>query len=260
VRIPLFLSVAGRWLRTEPRRRTGARLAFVTVALWARGRGLPLGRRPFVVAPTAPNGASVRLLLWDYIDVLVAREVFLDGDYVIPEALRPATIVDLGANSGIAARFLSAMFPSARIVAAEPDPRNLARLHRNVAGLGQVRVVEAAVAPEPGTANFVVASEGWASALSDGGPAEGTIEVACVTLDSLLDSGKADLLKVDIEGGEWPLLEAGALQAASDCIVGEAHYDGHDEQELRQWLRDFEVTVHKEHHGVASFTATRRRG
>jgi hypothetical protein len=30
-----------------------------------------------------------------------------------------------------------------------------------------------------------------------------------------------DLLKVYIEGAEWPLLEGGALQAASDCLIGE---------------------------------------
>ena len=85
-------------------------------------------------------------------------------------------------------------------------------------------------------------------------------EVECVTLDDLLGGVGADVLKVDIEGAEWPLLEAGALQAAGDCIVGEVHYDdGRDEGDLRRLLGGFDVTVHESRGRVASFTATRRR-
>jgi FkbM family methyltransferase len=257
VHAPLFLSVAGRWIRHEPRLRDGLRLAATTIALWARGRGAPLGTRPFVVHATAPNGRRARFALWDYIDMLVAREVFLDMDYRIPDGLEPRTIADLGANAGIAVRFFRAMYPGAAIVAAEPDPRNLERLRTNVGRLDGVHVVEAAVAPEPGRATFFVAPEGWASSLRDC-PGGVPCEVACVTLDGLLPGGRADLLKVDIEGGEWPLLEAGALQAASDCLVGEAHYHGHDEADLRRWLAGFDVTVHRETGTVASFTAVRR--
>ena len=257
VRIPLFMSVAARWLSHEPRARTGARLALATVALWARGRGLPLGGRPFVVTATTANGTPVRFRVWDYIDMLVAREIFLDRDYRVPEDLEPATIADLGANVGIAVRFLAAQYPAAEIVAAEPDPRNAARLRANVAGLGRVRVVEAAVAPEHGRAAFSLAAEGWASALGDENE-DPHIEVDCVTLDELLDGEAVDLLKLDIEGGEWPLLEAGALQATSDCIVGEAHFDErHDEGALRAQLTGFDVTIHRAGDDVASFTATR---
>jgi FkbM family methyltransferase len=257
VHVPLVLSVAGRWLRREPRLRDGARLALATVLLWARGRGVPLGRRPFVVRATAPNGRRARFALWDYIDMLVAREVFLDHDYRVPAGLAPRTIADLGANAGIAVGFFRAMYPGADIVAAEPDPRNLARLRSNVGGLPRVRVVEAAVAPEAGRSTFYVAPEGWASSLRDRGGGV-PCEVECVTLRGLLPGGRADLLKVDIEGGEWPLLAAGALQAASDCLVGEVHYDGNDEADLRRWLAGFDVTVHREAGTVASFTAVRR--
>ena len=77
-------------------------------------------------------------------------------------------------------------------------------------------------------------------------------------LADLLDGAKVDLLKVDIEGAEWPLLEAGDLQAASDCIVGEAHFDGHDEHDLLRLLDGFDVTVHGRHGPTARFTAIRR--
>ena len=57
--------------------------------------------------------------------MLVAREIFLDRDYRVPADLEPRTIVDLGANTGISVRFLRALYPSAEIVAAEPDPDEL---------------------------------------------------------------------------------------------------------------------------------------
>src|SRR3954454_24524186 len=151
MRLPLFISVAGRWIGHEPRRRFGLRLALTTLLLWGRHRGLPLGRRPFVVSVTAPNGAAATLRLWDYIDMLVAKEIFLDRDYRVPAGRKVSTIADLGANTGTAIRFFAALYPSARIVAVEPDPGTAARLRANVRGLECVEVAEAAVALERGT-------------------------------------------------------------------------------------------------------------
>ena len=168
-----------------------------------------------------------------------------------------STIADLGANTGIAVRFFAALYPSARIVAAEPDPGNAARLRANVRALHGVDVAEVAVAPERGTAPFFIAAEGWASSLTAQASSR-QVEVSCVRLADLLDGAKVDLLKVDIEGAEWPLLEAGDLQAASDCIVGEAHFGGYGEHDLLRLLDGFDVTVHGRHGATARFTAIRR--
>jgi FkbM family methyltransferase len=257
VRLPLFVSVAGRFLRHEPDRRNGVRLAVVTVALWARGR---LGRpaRPVRVEISIAGAPAVALCLWDYIDVLVAREVFLDGEYRLPPDLRPRTILDLGANSGITVRYFRALFPDAHVLAVEPDPANFRRLEVNCRGDTNVTLVQAAAAPEAGRATFYAVADGWASSLSERPDATPT-EVEALTVRDLLGRAgwtRVDLLKLDIEGGEWPLLHAGSIAESTDFIVGELHTDAeHTLAQARALLPGFRLAVLHEHGPAISFAA-----
>jgi FkbM family methyltransferase len=260
VRLPLFASVAARFLRHEPSRRDGTRLAAATVLLWARWRRRR-GPRPTSLAATV-EGRRVSFTAWSYIDMLVAREIFLDRDYRIPADLAPRTIVDLGANTGISVRFLRALYPAAEIVAAEPDPGNFQRLAANVSGDESTRLVQAAVGLEPGRVKFYPEEEGWASSLAPR-PGGHAIDVDLVTVRDLLDrlgTTRADLLKIDIEGAEWPLLERGALQEASGCLIGELHFgDGHTLADAKRLLAGFDLTLHRSDEAAACFTARRRR-
>jgi FkbM family methyltransferase len=260
VRFPLFVSVAARFLAHEPRRRDGARLAAATLLLWARGRG-GLRERPISLAATA-DGLRVSFTAWTYIDILVAREIFLDRDYRVPGDLEPRTIVDLGANTGISVRFLRALYPSAEIVAAEPDPANFERLEANTSGDQSTRLVKAAVGLESGRTTFYPEKDGWTSSLEPR-PDSHAIDVDLVTVTDLLGqigARQVDLLKVDIEGAEWPLLEGGALQGASGCLVGELHFDaGRELADAERLLAGFDVTFHHKSEAAASFTARRRQ-
>ena len=260
MRLPLFVSVAARFLAHEPRRRDGARLAAATVLLWARGRA-GLGGRPTSLAATA-DGHRVHFTAWTYIDLLVAREIFLDRDYRVPPDLEPRTIADLGANTGISVQFLRALYPSAEIVAAEPDPANFQRLEANTSGDESTRLVQAAVGLESGRTKFYPEKEGWTSSLES---RHGThaIEVDLVTVPELLGqvgAHQVDLLKVDIEGAEWPLLEAGALQGATGCLIGELHFGpGRALGDAKRLLAGFDVIFHRSNEAAACFTARRRR-
>ena len=174
------------------------------------------------------DGRRVGFTAWTYIDILVAREIFLDRDYRVPTDLEPMTIADLGANTGISVRYLRALYPSAEIVAAEPDPANFEHLEANTSGDETTRLVQAAVGLESGRTTFYPEKEGWASSLEPR-PDSRPIEVDLVTVSDLLahvGARHVDLLKVDIEGAEWPLLEEGALQDASGCLIGELHFGG----------------------------------
>jgi hypothetical protein len=69
-----------------------------------------------------------------------------------------------------------------------------------------------------------------------------------------------DLLKVDIEGAVWPLLEGGALQAASDCLIGELHFvNGRGLADAERLFAGFDLTFHRQNDTAACFTARRRR-
>jgi FkbM family methyltransferase len=146
-------------------------------------------------------------------DVMTLDVVFSQGEYRFPNAIRSeldsrigATpkVADLGANIGLFGAWILGRFPGAEILAVEPDPDNAA-VHRRMIEANERattwRLVEAAAMTSAGTVRFS-AGEFARSRLADGD--DGAIEVEAVDVFTLLDD--VDLLKIDIEGAEWPIL------------------------------------------------------
>jgi FkbM family methyltransferase len=132
-------------------------------------------------------------------------------------------------------------------------------LSANVAGLPGVTVHAAAVAPSSGEATFYSTPEGWSSSLSPAAAGR-AVTVRCATVDELLAGAgleRVDVVKLDIEGGEWPLLDAGALRRATGCIVGELHHRRPDESldRARRALPGWTFTVHGGPGSESTFTA-----
>lgn len=115
-----------------------------------------------------------------------------------------AVIYDVGANAGFYSMLGSVLTgPTGRVIAFEPSPRNLAflREHVRLNALGNVSILDLAVAEQPGTASFKSGSSGATGSLAVGGD----LEVRTSSLDSLVESRvipPPNLIKMDIEGGE----------------------------------------------------------
>jgi FkbM family methyltransferase len=146
------------------------------------------------------------------VDVITLDEIFRLGHYeppieaasILRRARRSPRVVDLGANIGLFGALVRRTYPNAKIVAFEPDPANAALLRRTIeANGGQVRwrLVEACAAPEDGTAPFV-AHEDTSSRVEADARAETMVQA--VDVFPFLED--VDLLKIDIEGAEWPIL------------------------------------------------------
>jgi len=136
-------------------------------------------------------------------DLGVLAEVFGEGVYAPPRRLgTPGRILDLGGNVGLFGAWALARWPGAQITSVEPDPHNLEVLERCVAlNGGRWRVVGAAASARAGELRFS-AGRFACSAVADAGA--GTVRVPAV--DVLPWLARADLAKIDIEGGEWELL------------------------------------------------------
>jgi FkbM family methyltransferase len=118
---------------------------------------------------------------------------------------RPLRVVDLGANIGLFEVFLADRAPVGRIVAYEPDPDNLALLRRNAAESGsgaRWEVVPAAAWTRDGTLAFMAGRFAESRVPQEAGAP--TVQVPA--RDVFRDLADVDLLKIDIEGGEWPIL------------------------------------------------------
>ena len=157
-------------------------------------------------------------------DVVTLGEVFHEHQYSPIDDVRPMLldvrrIVDLGANVGLFGAQALARWPAAKIVAFEPDPENAAIHQRTIVAnrlVDRWRLIQAAACDRDGRAAFV-AGHAALSHLADPGHREATIEVTLV--DALPYLAHADLVKMDIEGGEWAILGSPRFPAAPPRVL-----------------------------------------
>lgn len=122
-------------------------------------------------------------------------------------------VYDVGANVGYYSVLASKVLDrTGQVIAFEPDPQNIAFLHRHleVNGIENVQVVEAAVSDRCGEAIFQQEPSRYMGALSQ----NGTLRVRILSLDDFIRSGafpSPDVIKIDVEGAEQHVL-SGASQ------------------------------------------------
>ena len=146
-------------------------------------------------------------------DVATFDEVFVTREYDLPcEQLSPRHILDLGANVGFTSVLFAAQWPEARILAVEPEPRNLALLKRNTGAYPGIESLHAAVWARPAT--LAVLDPGAdANAFRMVEAAEGRDGIPAFTIPQLMERlgcAQLDLLKMDVEGAEAEILREAA--------------------------------------------------
>ncbi len=122
-------------------------------------------------------------------------------------------IVDAGANIGASAVHFGCSFPSARIVAIEPEKSNFELLLSNTKGLS-VEYLLAALAANSGLVDLVDPGLGHWAFRTSSVPAEGrpvSQKVQCVTVNEIYQTHSERcapfIVKIDIEGGEYDVFQ-----------------------------------------------------
>ena len=164
-----------------------------------------------------------------------AFEVFVDRFYDSPRAIAPNSvqyIVDLGANVGMSILFWLHNYPKAHIEAFEPHPTHVARLRTNLAlneAEGRVTLHPTAAGVRPG--RMALTDEGMSSSVVALDAVRNAIPVDVEDAYETLLAREIDILKIDIEGGEFPILEDARFpQIAARALAMEWHRreDGRD--------------------------------
>lgn len=145
-------------------------------------------------------------------DVDVFRQIFISEEYAPCSNLGGIrTIVDCGANIGLASMYLLDHYPLARVLAIEPDPGNAELCRRNLRSFGDRAQVESLGIwasgdwEKPARLCFDRrAGDGreWAIAVREA-RADEEADSPGIAMRAICDRvGHVDLLKVDIEGAE----------------------------------------------------------
>jgi FkbM family methyltransferase len=177
--------------------------------------------RSVFTATSAPVVTDVRLA--DRFDMridlseIVGNDLYCMGDHYEAPTLAlwtalardAATIVDLGSHIGLYACAAAAVNPRARILAVEAFAPNVAMLRVNAAQFPNVTPVHAAIAATTGRSTFRTSWIAGGGYLDDAARDAGGFAVDTIALDDFAaqqDLAHVDLLKIDLEGLEQPLL------------------------------------------------------
>lgn len=157
-------------------------------------------------------------------------------------------ILDLGANVGLFGAYALHRWPGAEIQSFEPDPTNLRMLGRLIADNELERrwsVTPAAVAGSNGEMSFesglladshlLAGSAGARAVATQGSRVEAASRTITVRATDLFEQDHdVHLMKMDIEGGEWPILsDPRFARLKADVLVLEWHARGCPEQDAR---------------------------
>ena len=140
---------------------------------------------------------------------------------------RPLRIVDCGSNIGLSAIWFLQNYPGCELTCYEADSRlaKIAKANIKSAGFSGDQIINAAVWIEDGKIGF-----------AGSGDDKGTVShesekrVDCIDLSRAI-SEETDLLKMDIEGAEFPVLkklfETGVIQRVKRIVVELHDVDAH---------------------------------
>jgi len=165
-------------------------------------------------------------------DQIVFQKIFLENEYRPRDPVEPRWILDAGANVGYATLWFTAQYPSAQIIALEPNPANFERLKFNCGHLRNVQLIHGALWREDGELVLQMEADGkslqsWGTrtvAATEGGETR----TQCFSIDSIMAQYGVDhfgFVKVDIEGAEKEVFEAKDAKwiGKSDLLAIEVH-------------------------------------
>lgn len=172
-------------------------------------------------------------------DVDIFRKFYAYGYYNLPEEIqarlgslaRPVDVLDLGANVGFFEVFTRERLDIGRVTCFEPDPANAEVLEgvRDANG-ADWQIIRACASNRDGRALFDSGRKNFSRVSSSG-----DADVACVDVFGYI--AQADLVKMNIEGCEWGILQDARLADASAAWIVEYHRIANPQTEIHALCR-----------------------
>lgn len=144
-------------------------------------------------------------------DLETFEEIFFTNLYDVSLPFAPKTIVDAGANIGLASVFFHLKYPKAEIVAIEIEKHNMAQIKRNTKSIENFELLQKGLFnrkaffkvedPYNATNSFQIREV----------PSSEPFDIESITLDEIINLKNwqtIDILKIDIEGAEKELFES----------------------------------------------------
>ena len=178
-------------------------------------------------------------------DLATFREIFVNGEYdvsrlgiiaaidkrfkAVLDRGRIPLVVDVGANIGLASRYLAYHYPKAEFLLIEASHESASVAKLNAKAIQNSRVVEAAVWDKDGQNLKLIRTQDASTRSLSEAVCDGEFEVVVTsTLDTILIGRLEDLVlvKMDIEGAESRVLSPSSKWLATSPIILIEPHDG----------------------------------
>ncbi|MBW0179122.1 FkbM family methyltransferase [Sediminibacterium sp.] len=148
----------------------------------------------------------------NFSDKYTFKQVFLDDQYNISLPFEPKTILDGGANIGLASAYFAHRFPDASIIAVEPSKTNFAMVEKNTAAFPQVKKICAGIWNKNAHLIIVNKADHDNAFMVEESYPENPEAIPAVSIEYIMKEqgwSTIDILKLDIEGSEKEVFEQG---------------------------------------------------
>lgn len=147
----------------------------------------------------------------DTSDEEVFRSIFVLGEFKLPIKINPKLIIDGGAYTGLSSLYYSSKYPSAKIIAIEPETSNFNILEKHTKNLPNILRINAGLWNKNAFLKIIDMGIGkWGFAVKEVSELE-QYDLKAVTINEVLkksEFNKIDILKIDIEGSEKQLFSS----------------------------------------------------
>ena len=177
------------------------------------------------------------------------KEVYIAKDYNFVSTKESPVIIDCGSNIGMSVSYFKSLYPKSKIIAfeANPDAHYLLKKNCDENGFVNTQINNVALADFDGHISFFISEyKGTLTGSvlpSRGGTKE--LKITAVKLsDYIKDLDQIDLVKMDVEGAEMPIIrdshQTGSLSKINELIVEYHHNMPNEESSLSEFLQIFE--------------------
>jgi FkbM family methyltransferase len=203
---------------------------------------------------------------------LLLQEIFRDRVYApVPGLPAPRVVLDIGAHQGFTSGFFRLTYPGAAILSVEPDPESFAILSGNAQRIGNCVAFNLGLFERDATAHFNAAKISVLSSLfpvnHQGVPSEGVavrLRHAGAFADELCAQYNLpgiDLIKIDTEGAELPILHALGDRVAQAGVIQLEFHSHADRRAIDDLLCRTHTLCHgridRPNLGTVTYAATR---
>jgi FkbM family methyltransferase len=143
-------------------------------------------------------------------DKATFKQVFIQSQYKINFPLVPQTIIDGGANIGLATIYFSHLFPQASIVAVEPNTENFQQMEKNIKTSKNIYPIHGGIWNNNQHLRIVNSNVDDNAFMVEEVPEPTSGSIPAFSIDHLMQINNwssIDLLKLDIEGSEKEVFE-----------------------------------------------------